>query len=66
MDGRLDEAETIILENGGLDLPDLREGEVAISALYIFIQVEKARQNGIELSPDKVKVPFTLDLRMAK
>lgn len=62
--GRIEEAEAIILVGGGLDLPDLREGETSISELYIDIQLEKAKRKGVSLRPSLVNVPFRLDFRM--
>ncbi len=64
--GKLSEAENILLENGGLDIPDIREGENSTSELYIFIQMEKAARTGKCISPDQVNVPFALDLRMSE
>lgn len=63
--GALDEAEAILLENGGLDIPDIREGENSTSQLYIYIQEERARIAGKPFDPEKVEVPFLLDLRMS-
>ena len=64
--GQLDEAEKILIENGGLEIPDIREGENSTSGLYLFIQREKTNKTGKEFDPDSVKVPFKLDLRMAQ
>lgn len=63
--GNLAAAESIILDGGGLDLPDLREGETSIAELYVFIQTETAAKKGICLDPGAVEVPFALDLRMS-
>jgi hypothetical protein len=62
--GRPEEAENIITCDGGLEIPDIREGENSISDLYIYIRQEKARKQGIHLSANRVEVPFVLDLRM--
>ena len=59
------EAGHILLENGGLDIPDIREGENSTSELYIFIQMEKAKLAGQTITPAQVAVPFVLDLRMS-
>ncbi len=64
--GKFDEAESILLENGGLDIPDIREGENSTSALYIYIQEEKAKRDNVPFDAKKVKVPFNLDLRMSE
>ena len=64
--GKFDEAESILLENGGLDIPDIREGENSTSALYIYIQEEKAKRDNVPFDAKKVNVPFNLDLRMSE
>ena len=63
--GKLQEAEEMLLANGGLAIPDIREGEISTSELYIYIQVEKAKLEGKTLDPKAVKVPYVLDLRMS-
>ena len=64
--GKIDDAEAILLENGGLDIPDIREGENSTSALYIYIQEEKAKRDNVPFDAKKVNVPFNLDLRMSE
>ena len=64
--GKIEEAEAILLENGGLDIPDIREGENSTSGLYLFIQQEKAKRSGQPFDPRTAAVPFTLDLRMSE
>jgi tmRNA-binding protein len=60
----LDDAEAILLENGGLEVGDIREGEISITDLYIYIQQKKAQLRGVELQVRDIEVPFKLDLRM--
>ena len=62
--GKLDEAEKILLEDIS-EIPDIREGENSTSQLYIYIQQQKAHQQGKTLPAGEVKVPFHLDLRMS-
>lgn len=62
--GNIEAAEAIITRDGGLEIPDIREGENSISDLYLDIQLAKAHKKGIQLTRDQVKVPFKLDLRM--
>lgn len=62
--GQLDEAENLLLGDGGLHVPDIREGENSMSDLYIAIQVGKAKRLGITLDPKSVKVPAIFDYRM--
>ncbi|MBO7741175.1 MAG: DUF5107 domain-containing protein [Victivallales bacterium] len=64
--GRIDEAEAIIMENGGLEVPDAREGETSITELYINIQIKRAELQGKTLTAKEVKVPRKLDLRMSE
>ncbi len=56
--GEVEKAEAIIMEDGGLDIPDLREGETSISELYIYIQRQKHRTGEIE-------IPYRLDIRLS-
>ena len=62
--GYLDEAEQILLKDGGMEIWDVREGEFSTSEIYIYIQQEKAKKNGIILEAEDVDVPYALDLRM--
>ena len=64
--GKIDEAEVILLENGGLDIPDIREGENSTSGLYLYIQEQKAKRNNQPFDAKKSAVPFMLDLRMSE
>ena len=62
--GKLDEAESILMENGGLKVPQLREGERSLSELYIKLQILKAAREGKELEPSQITVPPNLEFRM--
>jgi hypothetical protein len=53
------------MQNGGLNIPDIREGENSASQLYIYIQQKKAELEGKIIEPDQVVVPFNLDFRMS-
>ena len=64
--GKIDEAEAILLEKGGLDIPDIREGENSTSGLYLFIQEQKALRDHLPFDAKKIAVPFKLDLRMSE
>ncbi|MBQ6474469.1 MAG: hypothetical protein IJJ33_20985, partial [Victivallales bacterium] len=59
------QAESILMENGGLSVPDIREGENSTSQLYLHIQAEKARIRGEAFDESMVHVPYPLDLRMS-
>lgn len=63
--GQLDEAEAILDTLNGDDLPGIREGEVSLSELYVYIQCQKAAREGRALDPRDVVVPARLDLRMS-
>ena len=62
--GRPEEAEAILMENGGLEVPQLREGEGSLSNLYVAIQCAKAEKRGKKIAPESVEVPNKLDFRM--
>lgn len=62
--GDIDEAEAMLIENGGMEIPDIREGEISTSELWVYIQQERARRRGETLKAEDVKVPYELDFRM--
>ena len=63
--GELEAAEALLMENGGISVPDIREGENSTSQLYLYIQAEKARRNGVPFDASTAQVPYSLDLRMS-
>ena len=62
--GDIDTAEEMLLENGGMEIPDIREGEISTSDLWVYIQKERARRNGEVLNDEDIKIPYALDFRM--
>ena len=62
--GNLAEAEDILFADGGIEVPDIREGENSTSAVYLYIQKEKAHREGKILKDDEIEIPFSMDLRM--
>lgn len=62
--GREEEAEALLMENGGMDVPQLREGERSLSELYIKLQTIKAQKAGKTLDISKLEIPAKLDFRM--
>jgi len=62
--GGLDEAWDILTENGGLVIPDLREGENSLTQACVYIVTERARRQGITVAPEDVVIPWQLDYRM--
>jgi predicted Zn-dependent protease len=53
--GKFAEAEAVLLQNGGLELPDGREGDVKITSLFLEIEAALGR-------PD-APVPLSIDYR---
>lgn len=58
--GQFESAEKIIRE---VNPPDIREGENSISDLYVHIQVQKMKQQGENITPANVKIPYEFDWR---
>lgn len=55
--GEIEKAESIIMRDGGLEVPDLREGETSISELYIYLKRQKHKTS-------EITVPYRLDIRL--
>ena len=62
--GRPEEALAILEEDGGLEIPDLREGDNSLPNEYIFIQQTLAAREGRTLEAEDVEVPEKIDFRM--
>ena len=62
--GKVDEAEHVLLREGGLSVTDIREGEISLTSLYIEIQKAKAAADGNTLEDADVDVPRRFDFRM--
>lgn len=62
--GRPEEALAILEAGGGLEIPDLREGDNSVPNEYIFIQQTLAAREGRTLDPEEVVVPEKVDFRM--
>lgn len=62
--GRPEEAEALLMAGGGLEVPQLREGEGSLSILYAAIQCAKGAKQGIGVDPAEVEIPEKLDFRM--
>lgn len=60
--GDFDSAEQILYSNGGLVIPDIREGESSITQLWIYIQENK--ETGSDTKKE-IEPPAFLDFRMA-
>jgi tetratricopeptide (TPR) repeat protein len=62
--GEPEKALAILEENGGIQIPDIREGETSLAELYISIQLALSRKQGENLLPEEIAVPGVFDLRM--
>ena len=64
MTGDIAGAEALLYENGGLEVPDIREGENSITDLWFYIQKCKAEQNGEEYNEKALTPPDFANFRM--
>lgn len=62
--GRIEEAESILTDNGGLEIPDIREGETLTSDLWYEIQEKKAEREGRAFSRRDAVPPPNLNFQM--
>lgn len=62
--GRYIEAENILYADGGLVVPDIKEGEVSMSELWYLIQEAKACASGTSFDRKNAEVPKQFDFRM--
>lgn len=60
----LELAEQILYADGGLEVPDIQEGEVSITKLWYAIAEKKAKRDGKEFDEKKVRPPKIFDFRM--
>ena len=60
---RLEEAEAILLQDGGLIVPDIREGEQTMSEVWLTLQ-QKKRGLSREAAEKAAPVPYRMDFRM--
>ncbi|MBQ7153634.1 MAG: DUF5107 domain-containing protein [Clostridia bacterium] len=63
--GELEKAEKLLLGNGGLVIPDIREGETSLTNLWYLLQEKKAQKEGRTFDRDAVTPPESLDFRMS-
>ncbi|MDD4772014.1 MAG: DUF5107 domain-containing protein [Eubacteriales bacterium] len=62
--GRIDEAEALLYEGGGIVVADIREGEVSITDLWFSIEEAKAARDGREFDRATARPPAVFDFRM--
>ena len=61
---KLEEAEEILMTHGGLEIPDIREGEISITELWFDLEEKKAARAGIPFDRATAKPPKKFDFRM--
>ena len=64
--GHIEEAEAVLNENGGIVLPDIREGELIITEMWFLIEELKAKRDGREFDRASAKVPPIFDYRQCE
>lgn len=64
--GKIDEAEKVLLENGGLVVADIREGENIITNIYLDIEEAKAKRDGRPFDREEADVPAIFDYRVSQ
>lgn len=62
--GDIDLADEMLNTDGGLEIPDIQEGEVSITDLWFSIEEKKAERDGREFDRTKVRPPKKFDFRM--
>ena len=62
--GEWDAAEAILQENGGLVVPDVREGENSVTELWLDLAAARAEQRGMPFDRKTAAVPENMDFRM--
>lgn len=62
--GQIAEAEAVLHANGGLQVTDIREGEISLTSLFIEIEQAKAIEKHLAFDADNVQVPRRFDFRM--
>lgn len=62
--GRVDDAEAVLMRDGGLSVTDIREGEFSLTTLYLDIAKAKIEAAGGVFDPAEVDVPRRFDFRM--
>lgn len=61
---QIESAEHLLYEEGGIIVPDIREGEVSVTELWYIIEEMKCKYAGIEFDRASMKPPAVLDFRM--
>ncbi len=64
--GNLDYAESVLWENGGLVVADIREGENIITNIYLDLAEAKAAASGEPFDRNECEVPAIFDYRVSQ
>lgn len=64
--GHIEEAEAVLNENGGIVLPDIREGETIITEMWFLIEELKAKRDGRVFDRETASVPPIFDYRQCE
>lgn len=62
--GKAERAMQLLTEGGGLEIPDIREGEVSVTELWLDISEVLAAKKGEKFDRGCAEVPKNLDFRM--
>jgi len=61
----LERAEALLYADGGISVPDIREGEVSVTELWFRIEEKKAAREGRTFDRETAEPPAALDFRMS-
>ena len=61
---QIEAAEQLLYEDGGIVVPDIREGEISVTELWYIIEEIKCKRSGTEFDRKTAKPPAILDFRM--
>lgn len=64
--GDLARAEAMLWADGGLVVPDVQEGEVSVTELWMILEEAKAAREGRTFDRESAEVPHIFDFRMFK
>ncbi len=62
--GDIEAAEQLFLKDGGINVPDIREGENTVTDLWLELEELKAKRDGREFDRNTAVVPEQFDFRM--
>ncbi len=63
--GRIGEAEALLYADGGIQIPDIREGEISVTELWYVIEEAKAAREGKTFDRESAVPPLLFDFRMS-